>query len=361
MSLRVAVIGASARGFGARAHIPAVKAAPGLELVAVCTAHDDTARAAAELHGVPRWFGDPAQLFVDDEIDLVTVAVRPAFHRELAIGALEANKMVYCEWPLALNTAEASAMAAVAAGAQTTSAVGLQGRYAPAVRTMRRLVEEGQIGVPLTVDASLLQPKFPVHSDRGWLSRRSEASGALFVASAHLIDTVQHVTGPLRSITAVDGTLSPGGSYADTGDAFEWDTSDTVAVLGEFTAGAVATIRVSNITDPGLGFSLRIAGEEGQLLATSPAYLQFSPITLMQGRPGGAFQEVAVDTKDDPVDLADTDPAANVARAMSAFGDAVGSGARFRPDFADAVELHRLLDAVSTASSEREWVQLDRG
>src|SRR6059036_575238 len=49
--IRVGIVGATVTqggsGWGANAHVPALKALPGYELKAVCTAHEDTARASA--------------------------------------------------------------------------------------------------------------------------------------------------------------------------------------------------------------------------------------------------------------------------------------------------------------------------
>src|SRR5262245_2411953 len=49
--IRVGIVGATVTqggsGWGANAHVPALKALPGYELKAVCTAHEDTAKASA--------------------------------------------------------------------------------------------------------------------------------------------------------------------------------------------------------------------------------------------------------------------------------------------------------------------------
>ena len=51
--LRVGLIGAGGR-WGPRAHVPALKGVSETELYAVCTAHADTAQAAADKFGVTR-------------------------------------------------------------------------------------------------------------------------------------------------------------------------------------------------------------------------------------------------------------------------------------------------------------------
>src|SRR5690606_1988339 len=104
--LRVGLIGAGGR-WGPRAHMPALKGIPETELYAVCTAHEDTAKAAAEKFGVMRAYGSDRALNADPEVEAASVAVRVPAHYELTESAIEAGKHVFCEWPLGANTKEA--------------------------------------------------------------------------------------------------------------------------------------------------------------------------------------------------------------------------------------------------------------
>ncbi len=286
---------------------------------------------------------------------MVTIAVRPRFHSEIAVAALTAGKMVYCEWPLARNTPEALTMAAVARDTGVRNAVGLQGTFSPGLRLVADLVGQGRIGRPVTFEASLLQSRFGVDSDRSWLVDQSEASGALFVASAHLIDAVQYLLGEISSLAGVERLSAPDGSFDDTGEHFVWRTSDTVMLVAELASGVVGTFNVSNVTYPPQGFNLRITGDEGQVVARAPRYLQFSPITVSVGVVSGELEAVEVPTRS-PSTLLDEDyPATNVARSLEAFVRSIRSGAPFRPDFQDGLALHRVLDALARSSSLRTW------
>ena len=73
--LRVGLIGAGGR-WGPRAHVPALKGVPEAELYAVCTAHADTAQAAADKFGVTCAYGNDQALDADAEVEAVAVAVR---------------------------------------------------------------------------------------------------------------------------------------------------------------------------------------------------------------------------------------------------------------------------------------------
>lgn len=358
--VRVGVVGASPPGFGDRAHLPAVQSAPGLTLEAVCTTREETARAAAEKWGARKWYAGVDDLCKDPNVDLVTVAVRPRLHHPLTMAALRAGKPVFCEWPLALDTAQAVEMSSAAEQSAILTAVGLQGRFAPAVAWARRLVADGAVGQPLSFVVSQMLSKFDVDRDRAWLVRHEEASGALFVAFGHVMDSVRFILGEVENISARQMTLSPAGVYTD-GGTFEWRTADTVMAMAELVGGIVGTAYVSNTTSPPQGYSLRIIGEEGQIVLGAPSYYQFSPVRVSRGPlqvsvgrgisdrleeveiPAGFFSDMPV---------TEGHSAYNVARAISDFANSIREGRRFRPDFADGVALHHLLDAAMTSSRE---------
>src|ERR1700722_20068442 len=109
--IRVGIIGAAPnRGFASIAHIPALQALPGVELVAVCTTRQESADAAAKHFNIPLAFSDPEKLARHPDVDLVTVCVKVPDHYRPVMAAIEAGKHVYSEWPLGRNTHEAQQM-----------------------------------------------------------------------------------------------------------------------------------------------------------------------------------------------------------------------------------------------------------
>ena len=143
--IRVGIIGANAkRGWAKVSHIPAINGIPGLKLAAVATRNEESARLAAESFGADRWYSDPLAMIRDERIDLITISVKVPAHRELVLAALEAGKAVYCEAPLGRSVAEAEEMAGAAGPLHT--AIGLQGRFNPAVRRAAELVSSESIG-----------------------------------------------------------------------------------------------------------------------------------------------------------------------------------------------------------------------
>ncbi|HVA26234.1 MAG TPA: Gfo/Idh/MocA family oxidoreductase, partial [Chloroflexota bacterium] len=116
--IRVGIVGATTTvggsGWGAHAHVPALRALPDYELRAVCTAHADTALAAREAFGAELAFHDFEDMLARPDIDLVAVVVRVPGHYDLVEAALHAGKRVFCEWPLGATLAEAESLAQLA-------------------------------------------------------------------------------------------------------------------------------------------------------------------------------------------------------------------------------------------------------
>jgi predicted dehydrogenase len=355
MTVGVLVVGADVRGrgFGARAHVPAVEAVESLRLAGVCTARQLTADAAAA-----KWqttgYADYRAALTDPEVALVTVAVRVALHREIVEAAIAAGRSVYCEWPLATGSREASELAAAAAAAGVATAIGTQGRFAPAVVAAREAVAAGEIGRVLSFQVEHQLARFPVDSDRWWLARDDHGSGALHVATAHATDTLEALLSPIAQIAGLEETRWPQDAYADTGESFEWTAADTVAYVARLADGTVGSALISNTADPPVGFSIRLLGEEGVLVLKAGGYASYAPAQVAIGRRGAAtLSPLAI--PEPALSLPPASPARNVALALSAFA---AEGTAFRPNFEDAVRLHRVLEAIARSSREAVWVDV---
>ena len=116
-----------------------------------CAAHQATAEETAKQFGVPLAFHDHQEMLHHPEIDAVAVVVRVPLHYRLTMDALRAGKHVLTEWPLGANLREAQEMADLAQGQGVHSMVGLQGRFAPAFRRLKELIDEGYVGEVLSV------------------------------------------------------------------------------------------------------------------------------------------------------------------------------------------------------------------
>jgi predicted dehydrogenase len=128
---------------------------PGARLVAVCSRSADRARQYARGFAVARVYTDAADLAADPCVDVVYVATPPALHLPCVLTCLEAGKPVLCEKPLAVNAAQAQAMADAARRRRLFLMEAMWTRFLPSVVEARRLLREGAIGPVRRVEADL--------------------------------------------------------------------------------------------------------------------------------------------------------------------------------------------------------------
>ena len=113
-------------------------------LVAISDPDPDTAGRVSTAHGVPARSLD--EVLADGEIDALVIASPAKDHAALALRALEADKHVFVEKPLALDLDDARAVVARADELDLTLMVGHLLQYHPAFLALRGLVADGALG-----------------------------------------------------------------------------------------------------------------------------------------------------------------------------------------------------------------------
>jgi predicted dehydrogenase len=129
----VGIIGASEQSWAAVAHVPAIQSLPDFELRAIATSRLESAESAARTFGVGSYFGDSRQLVVHPEVQMVVAAINVPKHRDVVEATLNAGKIVFFEWPLAIGLDAAASIAEKARSKGVRTAIGLQARFGPAI------------------------------------------------------------------------------------------------------------------------------------------------------------------------------------------------------------------------------------
>ncbi|WP_416355164.1 Gfo/Idh/MocA family protein [Aureimonas phyllosphaerae] len=94
-------------------------------------------------------------VLADPSIQAVYVASPTSEHRAHALAAIQAGKAVLVEKPLASSASEAEEIAEAARLAGVLCMEAMWMRFTPGVLTAKRLVDEGRIGEPVGLEASL--------------------------------------------------------------------------------------------------------------------------------------------------------------------------------------------------------------
>ncbi len=237
---------AHSNGWGQVGRFFDVPRAPALRLVAARQA-DELARFAARWgweDSTTRW----RDVIEDERVDLVDIGTPNDVHAEQALAALEAGKHVACEKPLAGTLADARVMRDAARKAQGQTFVWFNYRRCPAVGLAWKLIREGRLGAIQHVRAHYLQSWGGPDTPLVWRFKRKRAgSGAHGDLNAHIVDLARFLTGD--EITEIHGAASrtfvkqrPLPDGTGTGRS---DVDDAVLFLAGFKQGAVASFEAT--------------------------------------------------------------------------------------------------------------------
>jgi predicted dehydrogenase len=352
--LRVGMIGAGGR-WGPWAHAPALTQLPETELYAVCTAHADTAQAAADKYGVKHAYSDVKTMGADPQVEAALVAVRVPAHLALTKAALEAGKHVYCEWPLGATTKEAEEMAALARKRKLLTMVGLQRRASPAYLYMRELIKDGYVGEMLSVNMTMMNSGVLTRtSDRTWQRDARLGANPLTITFGHAIDAVCMVVGELTEVSAVVSTQVKQWFETDTKKYVDTTAPDNIMIQGRLENGAVVSANVGVQPYHGTGYRFEIYGKDGTLAMIGGGEAgQEASRRIMGGKKDDkALQELPIPErlKWVPEPVRKEGRAYDVGQMWVNFSKAIRAGKGVEPDFDHAVRRHRMLDAIVRAS-----------
>ncbi|QCX01945.1 Gfo/Idh/MocA family oxidoreductase [Aggregatimonas sangjinii] len=173
-------------------------------LVAVMRRNGDKAKDFAKRHKVSLWSNDADELIYHTDIDALYIATPPSTHLEYALRALEANKNVYLEKPMALTSEEASQICKAAEQSDAKIAVAHYRRRLPAFLKVKQLIEANVIGTVQFADIQILQPPktdMIADTDDNWRLRPEISGGGYFYDIApHQIDLMYHFFGDFAEI-----------------------------------------------------------------------------------------------------------------------------------------------------------------
>lgn len=362
--LRVGLIGAGGR-WGPWAHVPALQGLAETQLYAVCTAHEDTAQAAAQKYGVERAYGDIKALGADPRVEAAVVAVRVPAHYALTKSALEAGKHVYCEWPLGANTKEAEELAALARKKKLRTMVGLQRHASPAYLYLRELVRDGYVGEVLSVNMTLMGSGVLTRtSDRTWQRDVTLGANTLTITFGHVLDAMCMVVGELTDVSGLVSTRVPQWFETDTKQYVDVTSPDNIMIHGRVESGAIVNAYVGAHPYHGSGHRLEIYGRDGTLMMTGggAAGQEANRKVLGGKKDDKALQELPVPErlKWVPEAVRKVGHAYDVGQMWVQFAGAIRNGAPVEADFDHAVRRHKTLDAIVRASEsgQRQKIEL---
>lgn len=344
-------------------HLPGIGRCRAAALAALCDADPRVLEEASRASGVTRTWTDPMACIRDAGVDAVIIATPNRVHHPIAMAAIAAGQHVLCEKPLALTVAQAREMAAAAEAAGVRHMTAFTYRFVPAIRYMKRLIDEGFVGEPWHFRAQRFQDwerRF-----LGWRQMSAEAgTGEVGDMLSHRLDYGHLFIGPITRVIARTRRLLETRVDA-AGREHPSDLEDWVGCVLDFENGTTGVLESTKVaighTQAGIGRDYcEVNGSEGTLV-----YELIHPHRLLGARRGGALEPMPV-----PPELrtwsgrpleAGVDPLQAFRWDQNAeFIAAIREQRPCVPSFHDGVRVQEVMDAIVRSAAEGRAVEVQR-
>ena len=337
-------------------------------LKVLCGRTRESVDAAAKQLGWEETATDWRQVIERRDIDIVDICTPGDCHAAMAIAAARANKVVFCEKPLANSTEDAERMLAAVQTAGVAHMICHNYRRAPAVVLARALIAEGRIGRMRHYRGTYLQdwivdPMFP----RVWrLEQDKCGSGALGDIASHSIDLARYLVGEITDVAATLETfIRERPLPEDPSRNGPVTVDDATLAIVRFEGGAIGSIEATRMAPGRRNYNrFEINGSEGSIAFNLERMNELEVYYESDPPDQRGFRTILV-----------TDPGHPYAAAWWPPGHIIGYEHTFvhtvyelleamadqrmpSPDFSDGLANQRVLTAIEEASATRGWVQV---
>ena len=337
-------------------------------LKAACARNEENVKAFADRWGYESVETDWRKLIGRDDIDAIDICTPNNLHREIAMAAAEAGKMILCEKPLAMNSAEGEEMCEAVEKAGVPNTVWYNYRRVPAVTLAKQLIDEGRLGRIYHYRAVFLQDwtiaeDLPQGGEGTWrLDAAAAGSGVTGDLLAHCIDTAIWLNGSIDEVTAMTETFVKERMHALTGKVEPVAIDDACAFLARFKNGSLATFESTRYARGHKAlYTFEINGEHASIQwdlhdLHRLSYFDHADDSLVRG-----WRSIHVSDSDMPYMDKWWVPGLQIGyehtfvHHVADFLEDLAKDQPTAPTFRDALETQRICDAVLKSAKSRQW------
>jgi predicted dehydrogenase len=233
---------------------------------------EDRVRSLAKAHGLERWSTDLDACLADPADTIYFDAQRTTQRATALAAAIRAGKHVYCEKPVALDLTTALDLARAARAAGVKSGVVADKLFLPGFVKLRRLIDAGFFGRIIAARGEFGYWVF--EGDRepsqrpSWNYRAEDGGGIVFDMFGHWRYLLDHILGPVRSVSCLGVTHIPTRSD-EGGIAYEATAEDAAFATLTLDGGITVQMNSSWATRVYRDdlFTLQVDGTDGSAVA----------------------------------------------------------------------------------------------
>ncbi len=371
--LRIGLVG---YGFMGRTHSNGYKRVPDffpeLEyqpvLKAVCGRSEDKTKAFAEQWGYESYETDWEKLIARDDIDAIDICTPNDTHGPISIAAAKAGKMVLCEKPIGMSTAEGEEMVKAVEDAGVANTIFYNYRRIPAVTLAKNIIDSGKLGRIFHYRANFLQD-WTINADvpQGgaglWrLDAASAGSGVTGDLLAHCIDTALWLNGSIKDVNAVTETFVKERLHSGTGKKEPVKIDDACSFFCHFENGSLGLFESTRYARGHKAlYTFEINGENASIRWDLHDLHRLEYFDHADEGEVRGWRSIHVTDGEHPYMDHWWVPGLNVGyehsfvHHVADFLKSVEEGKPCEPTFRSALETQKVCDAVLSSAADRAW------
>ncbi|GLR67165.1 1-carboxy-3-chloro-3,4-dihydroxycyclo hexa-1,5-diene dehydrogenase [Acidocella aquatica] len=367
-------IGLIGTGFMGKTHAIAYRAAssifpdcPRSILRAVSDINIPAAEAMAAQFGFQRWSADWHSLLDDPSIEVISITTPNVMHREMALAAIAAGKHVHCEKPIAPNAADAHAMMEAAQAAGCVTQVGYNYIKNPLLKLAREMVSAGELG-EITGFRGIHAEDYMADSQvpYNWRVDPSGGGGAVADLGSHIAGMARFLLGPISAVNAdLETVIKTRPVAAGASERRDVLVDDIARLTVRFARGCGGTIEANWVaTGRKMQLGFELTGSKGSLIFTQERLNEMLHYRSAASARNSGFVRIETGPAHPPYGLFCVAPGHQLGFndlktiEMAEFLSAINGGEHQGPDFREAWEIQKVIDAAIASSAAKSWIDI---
>lgn len=367
-------IGIIGTGFMGKSHAFAYRAAGGIFPLArkpvleiVADNNEVAGKAAQSQIGFKRFTSDWKALVNDPAVQVVAITSPNILHKEMALAAIAAGKHVHCEKPLAPNSKDARVMMEAAETAGVKTQAGYNYIKNPVLKLARQMIEAGELG-DIIGFRGIHAEDYMVDSESPWSWRLDPAGGGGVIADlgSHIIGMARFLVGPISELHADLETVvksrpvAPGAT-----ERKPVEVDDVARLTVRFARGCGGTIEANWVgTGRKMQLGFELSGTKGSLVFTQERFNEIRYYKVGGDPRHQGYTTIEAAPAHHPYGLFCVAPGHQIGfndlKTIEAaeFLDAIEKNKPASPDFREAWEIQKVVDAAIASSKARNWLAI---
>ena len=328
-------------------------------VVAACDINESRLNEFCDKFNIQNRFSNVDELLEKSDVDAISNATPDAFHKEISLKAINKNKHIFCEKPLAENFADAQLMCDSLKGKNLINMVNFSYRNSSGLQELCKTVQSGEIGNIFHMDANYYQSwltsnywgNWKEHDKWLWrLSTKHGSMGTLGDVGVHIFDFASFPIGKIKKLNSYLKTFKSKGIQIKD---YILDANDTFLSMVEFENGAIGTI---NATRFATGYKnklkLKIFGDKGAVK------IEFEdPITEGNRYMISKDTQREITVKEDKLKWDEISCPPTLTN-FEKFIESIIQNKNHEPDFERGAEIQNILDKCFESSKDGKWVNV---